>query len=322
MSGRPSQELIEAALARWGLAQAEAKLAAERENQVFCVTSGAERFALRFHRPGYRSTPELESELAWTRALAAGGLSVANAHPSGSGRLIEELGGWQVDLLTWLDGAPMGQSNQFLDRPDKPLIYERLGQAMARLHTISDAWQPPAGFQRWSWDRDGLLGEAPLWGRFWDNPALDRADRNLMLRFRARAQADLQAQASDLDFGLIHADLVRENVMVAGVGDSLALSMIDFDDGGFGYRLFDIATALLKIQAEPDYAASKAALLQGYRGQRPLNTGPLALFMALRAATYVGWIVPRLAEAGAQERQTRFITAARTAVLDYLQTAN
>ena len=40
--------------------------------------------------------------------------------------------------------------------------------------------------------------------------------------------------------------------------------LIDFDDSGFGFRLFDIATTLLRNRTEPDYAGLKNALLNGY----------------------------------------------------------
>ena len=33
------------------------------------------------------------------------------------------------------------------------------------------------------------------------------------------------------------------------------LGLLDFDDGGFGFRVFDLATTLLKNLAEPDYPA-------------------------------------------------------------------
>lgn len=88
---RPSPATLEAALTRWDLATARVELAAERENQVFRITSSEGCYALRFHRPGYRNTAELVSELAWTRALAEGGLLVAGVVPSVAGRLIEEL---------------------------------------------------------------------------------------------------------------------------------------------------------------------------------------------------------------------------------------
>ena len=54
--------------------------------------------------------------------------------------------------------------------------------------------------------------------------------------------------------------------------------MIDFDDGGFGFRLFDIATALIKHRVEPDFTDLRAALIEGYHSQRTLDVGALEFF--------------------------------------------
>ena len=117
-----------------------------------------------------------------------------------------------------------------------------------------------------------------------------------------------------MDYGLIHADLVRENVML----DGNDIRMLDFDDGGFGFRLFDVATALLKNRAEPNYGHLQSALIAGYRAKRELNTEKLDLFLALRAVTYVGWIVPRMEEDGSPVRNARFIDDARQLCSAYL----
>jgi len=50
-------------------------------------------------------------------------------------------------------------------------------------------------------------------------------------RARDLARVDLAASESDLEQGLIHADLLTENVMV----DGTHLAFIDFDDGAFGF---------------------------------------------------------------------------------------
>ena len=109
------------------------------------------------------------------------------------------------------------------------------------------------------------------------------------------------------DTGLIHADLVRENILL----DGAALRFVDFDDGGFGYRLFDLATTLFKTLPEPDYQDLRRALLDGYLGERALCLDDIDLFLALRATSYLGWIVPRMAEPGARARSQRFLAAAR-----------
>jgi Ser/Thr protein kinase RdoA (MazF antagonist) len=295
------------ALAPWGLEGADVSFVAGRENRVFRVRSAGGDFALRLKRPGYRSDAELRSELQWLEAMDRAGLRVPRPQPSRDGRLLEIVEGQRVDLLSWLPGRPLGASREPLALADAPAVFRRLGQETARLHDASDAWARPAGFARCAWDIDGLLGDAPVWGRFWENPALDAATRRLMEDFRAAAARTLRRRAGALDYGLIHADLVRENVMV----DGERIGMLDFDDGGFGFRLFELATTLLKNLDEPDYAALEAALLAGYTQLRPLDLELLELFIALRAVTYVGWIVPRMDEAGSEARNRRFIDAAR-----------
>ncbi len=302
------------ALSLWGMDSAEWHLIAARENQVFRVDCEGQTFALRLHRPDYRTDAELLSELQWVSACAEGGLCVATPVAACSGNLLHVVDGVQVDLLTWLPGTPMGATGKPLAVNNRRGVFWALGSEMARLHTISDNWKIPAGFTRCAWDRPGLLGETPLWGRFWENPTLSDQDRELFETMRMVANDHLRELEADLDYGLIHADLVRENVML----DVDKLQMIDFDDGGFGFRLFDLATTLLKNMNEPDYPLLRTALLDGYRDKRELVTNALDLFLWLRAATYVGWIVSRMTEEGATARNARFVRNARDLALTYL----
>lgn len=306
---------VERALALWGLEDAEWDFVAARENRVYRVRSDRGAFALRLRRPGYRGEDELRSELRWMEAMRHAGLTVPEPLPSAGGELLEDVEGSWADMVGWLEGAPLGRTGAPLELDVRAGVFRRLGREIARLHDACDAWAPPAGFVRPHWDAAGLVGEAPLWGRFWENAALAPDARRLLGRFRDRAARDLAG--STFDYGLIHADLVRENVMLAGD----AIGMIDFDDGGFGYRLFDVATALLKNRLEPDYPELRDALLDGYRTHRPLDEAQLPLFMALRATTYVGWIASRMSEANADGREARFIQAATELCSAYLADA-
>lgn len=292
--------VVDKALALWGLSGADVTLIAARENHVFKVICAQEAYALRVHRRGLRRFGELHSELQWMAALDRGGLAVPKPVPACDGACLQVIDGYQVDVLAWVPGVPIGSTADGLTVADPRAVYWAIGHDMARLHSLSDGWTPPQDFQRWSWDAQGLLGAAPLWGRFWDNPALDPLARDVLCALRAHAWERLEPQ---VDFGLIHADIVHENVMWDGTG----VRFIDFDDSGYGYRLFDVATALLKNINRPDDEDLKEALCTGYRAVRPLDTGQLDLFLALRAASYVGWIVPRMGERGAEHRQRRFI---------------
>lgn len=308
--------IVENALVLWGMEGAQHRLIATRENRVFRVDHAGEAFALRLHRPGYRTDKELWSELQWMSAIARGGLHVPAPVRSASGAFLHVVDGTQVDVLTWLAGEPIGNTGEPLQAVDRTGLFRDIGCEMAKLHAISDDWTVPEGFERCTWDRAGLLGDQPLWDRFWENPTLSDDDRTLFLAVRDRADEALKRLEPELDFGLIHADLVRENIMA----DGNKLQLIDFDDSGFGFRLFDLATTLLKNRREPDYPDLHAALLEGYASQRDIDTDALDLFILLRALTYVGWIITRLPEVGADIRNARFVANARELSQDYLAT--
>lgn len=302
------------AAALWGLDPARVTLVAARENAVFRAEGAGGPFALRLHRPGYRTEAELTSELEWMAALAAGGLTVPRPIPSRAGRLVEPVGGHAVDLLTWMPGRMVGKQGALEGIADRQGHMRRLGALLARLHDLSDAWTPPPGFTRPRWDRPGLLGEVPLWGPFWQNPDLSGAQRDTLLRVQAEAGADLAAREAGLDFGLIHADAITENLMVEGE----TLVLIDFDDGGWGFRDFDLATVLLRQLTAPDYPALRAALLAGYAARRAVDARELDLLLLCRALTYLGWIIPRRGEPGGAERSLRAVATALPLAETYL----
>lgn len=309
-----TEEIARRALGQWWMSNAAIRLVAARENAVYEVNDDSTRFALRLHRQGYRNDRELESELNWMSEIARGGLSVPAPVRAQSGTFLIVLDGIQIDALSWLPGETLADVFPRLSKQKQVELFFDLGQSMARLHQISDTWQPPPGFERVHWNGDGLLGEAPLWDRFWANPALSADDRAVFLKFRDTARARLDRLEGTLDYGLIHADLVPGNVLYDGQN----LHVIDFDDGGYGYRLFDISTALLKHMGSPWFAQLQSALIEGYQKIRHLDISEIDLFTALRAATYVGWNISRMAESGGIERNQRFIDTLRRLASEYL----
>lgn len=299
--------VVEKALDLWGWRGGDVGLVAARENAVYRVDYRGHSAALRLHRRGYRSDAELWSELHWMAAVARGGIGVPAPIPTVSGGMLQIIDGVQVDALTWLSGAPVSAIAPRLSGAERKALFKRIGRQMAALHEISDAWSPPDGFTRCAWDRPGLVGDTPLWGRFWDNPLLSTEDHELLCFARDIANAKLLRIEHDLDYGLIHADLVGENVMV----DEGRIQMIDFDDGGYGFRLFDIATALVKHLGRPDFQSLKSAMFEGYLSVRTIDLSALDLFLLIRAATYVGWNIERMDEDGARARNDRFVATAR-----------
>ena len=241
--------------------------------------------------------------MAW---VAQSGLTVPAPEASIDGSFLQVIDGVQIDVLNWLSGNTLDAVLPSMDLIDQVRIFHDLGCDMAKLHIVSDTWPGAASCARPSWDGEGMLGGNPLWDRFWENPGLSTKQRDLFCDFRAKAHGNLDAVAPSLDFGLIDADLVPANVMVQKDG----LHFIDFDDGGFGFRQFDVATALLKHRPLPKFEALKTALLYGYHARRSLDTTVLDLFLALRAMTYVGWNIARAGEDQTDARNALFIMPA------------
>lgn len=322
MSEPLPQDLLDAlgarakeAIAHWGLVDAEPVLLKYRENGVFRITlaNGAPA-ALRLHRPGYHDESALRSELQWMTALRDGGLCVPRAIAAPDGRLLVLLGpndsfaGQHADIVSWMHGMPLGESGVPLAHgPEAQVaIFQAIGSMMAEMHGLADRWSMPSGFKRAAWDAEGLLGETPVWGRFWDCNSLSGEHKIALGQLRERLRHLLDSMpAAQLDYGLIHADLVRENVLVRHNG----VAFIDFDDAGFGFRLFDIATTLLKNRNESNYDAIERSLIAGYRTKRPLSDATLAMlpiFMTLRSLTYIGWFAARPELPGADARIKRY----------------
>jgi Ser/Thr protein kinase RdoA (MazF antagonist) len=163
----------------------------------------------------------------------------------------------------------------------------------ARLHNQSSRWRPPPGFTRQAWDVEGLVGERPLWGRFWELAALSESERALMIRARDRVRDELSAlERSSRNYGLIHADFAPENLVV----DGSHVRLIDFDDAGYGWHLFEIATTLYFHIGQPYFEAVERATLAGYRTERELSAADeslLPLFYTARGFTYLGWVHTR-----------------------------
>lgn len=298
-SGQPLTEaLIAAARAHWGLGDAQITLVAARENHVYRVDLPTGTAALRLHRRGYRSLAELNSELAWMDMLAKAGIAVPAPIAAYDRSQLLMHDGIIIDMLTWINGHPLGE----VDATEA--IYFDLGRLMAQMHALADRWTPPTGFERPEWD---TVGDTPTWGRFWENPLLTDTQRTKLTRFRSNAQHAL-AQLHAPDIGLIHADLMPDNVMLEGD----TLFPIDFDDGGFGHRLFDVATVTFRSRRTDPTGALAEATIAGYQSLRGLDTASLPLFEALRACTYVGWNISRMDED--PTRNARFITAAEQSI--------
>ncbi len=289
-------ETIDDALALWGWQGARATLISHRENAVYrVVATDGRKAALRIHRMGYNSRDEIQAELWWADELARAGIPTPGPIRRPDGSLAARLRSGRIaSMVSWVRGTPIGSGSTPLPYPAHRRLemYHDLGQLLARLHRASDEMTLPADFTRRRWDAQGLLGDNPLWGRFWEHPALGHTERADILAARDTAAGVLATLGSG-DFGLIHADALRENVMQTDTG----LALIDLDDSGFGWRLYDLAVAISQSIDDDDYTALRDAILRGYGEIRPLparSTELFSLFAMLRCFASLGWCMSRM----------------------------
>lgn len=273
---------VEAA-AQWG--GTLTRLLSDRENVVNEMALPTGRAALRLHRQGYQTAAAIRSELWWCDALARAGLPVPAALPSRGGEVLVTLSnGSHASAIGWLEGEALGEAGVPFARPLRQTLdlHHALGALLARLHKATDALVLPEGFTRPRWDLDGLVGEAPFWGRFWEHPGADADQRAALTRARDALRERLAG-----DQGLIHADVLRENVLVKGQ----AVALIDFDDSGFGFRLYDLGTVLSQNLYEPAFPDIRDALMAGYGTD---DRAMVEAFTLARTCASVGWTMPRL----------------------------
>lgn len=302
----PSPQTAAEAAALWGGCAELPRLVAHRENAIFeARLVRGERVALRFHRPGYLDAAAIETELGWTEALAEKGISCPRPLRCRAGRLVATCDNQVVSVVQWIDAPPMADETQ---APD--VLYHRLGATLAGMHSAADRLGL-CPVPRHTWKMDDLIGKSPRWGGFWRNPALKESECAFLIEARDTARVQVSGIPHP-DVGLIHADVLRENVL----DDGEHLWLIDFDDSGWGYRGYDLATTLIQHLDAQDFDTRLRALMQGYLSQRPHAgglTAQLPLFLLMRGLATAGWIVPRAPDGDRRQRiyAERALSAAR-----------
>ncbi len=273
-------------------ARARVVLHAVSENATFRVeVDDAPVAVLRVHRPGYHGLEEIRSELAWIAALRAED-AVATAAPLSLGGaapacLDVARASLHVSAFSFLPGrAPAPGA-------DLAPAFERLGEITARLHVQARGWDMPAWFRRNRWDWAATLGENPIWGDWRAAPDLDGEARALIELAVRRLAARLAEYGTGPErFGLIHADLRLANLLA----DGERLAVIDFDDCGFGWFVYDFAASVSFMEDDPAVPALMAAWCAGYarvRALAPADRAMLPDVVLLRRLMLLAWITSR-----------------------------
>jgi Ser/Thr protein kinase RdoA (MazF antagonist) len=315
---------VTGSLARWGLPPSTSiRLLNVSENATFALSEPSGReWVLRVHRVGYSSAQEIRSELEWMQALRRDSVTDTAAPLCG-------IDGDPVQVLRPSSGAA-GAPERFAvaferlpgrepDSRDAVHWFERLGESTARMHGHAKRWPLPAGFCRKRWDFDAMVGPQGFWGSWRAAIGLEPSGAAIVERALDLIRARLESYGAGADvFGLVHADLRLANLLV----DGTHLRIIDFDDCGFSWFLYDFATAVSFIEHEPYVPQLLRAWVAGYRRESPLGADAIAeipTFVVLRRVLLTAWLashaeVPFAREMGAG--YTRDTVALAQALLD------
>ena len=222
-------------------------------------TTEGKLFALRINTNSPRTPENLMAEIAFVRLLGADG-RVRVPQP------IQNLDGgfftsifhqpsqrtFHCVLYSWIEGEELE------DEPTDDQV-RAMGVAMATMHLVAPTFELPHGASLptfddplW-WTEDFLLSEKSVL----DESAKDLVSRALMAIKEGVARFYLNATPM-----IIHADMHGGNVL----WNQDHLSVIDFDDCGFGLPIQDLATALYYF----DTPEQDAAFKEGYKSVAPL----------------------------------------------------
>ena len=318
------------ALPAWGInAGAGIKLLSLSENATYLISaddspvkdqSGAPQpVIMRVHRTGYHSKDAIRTELAWMKALQAEAqLATPQAIPALNNEIIQtvetaELNESRFVVLFELIPGEAPDESQLIEP------FKRLGTVTARMHQHARGWTRPEYFERLVWDFDGCMGAVKLWGDWREAPGLC-ADMNVVLEnTQVKLEQRLRAYgAGDDKFGLIHADLRLANLLESN-GET---RVIDFDDAGLGWFMYDLASAVSFIETRDDLPQLISAWLEGYQTQGQLGADDIAeipTFIMLRRMTLLAWIGSHSETELAQQQGEEFTRGTAMLAARYLQ---
>lgn len=262
------------------------------ENATFLVEApDGFKSILRIHRQGYHTRNAIACEIAWLQDLALNGGVITPGTISG---LDDEI--IQENAIEGLPGKRYMVMFEFVEgrEPDENenLIpsFEELGEIAARTHVHSIAWNKPDSFERLIWNADTVFGSNPTWGDWRDAPAMTSHYQLVMQRIEDVIVKRLKAFGTTPErYGLIHADMRLANLLV----DRGTTRLIDFDDCGLGWFLYDFAAGISFMEDHPQVPALKTAWIKGYRKIRPLSSDEeheIETFVMLRRMALCAWI--------------------------------
>ena len=273
---------------------ASAELLNVSENATFLVSDpDAGPSVLRVHRLGYHTEREIVSELAWMDALRAeAGVRTPRVLPAADGRRVVTVSQNAAPQALRAVRVPARhragrRARRPADRPATSRSWARSprgctatpgrGRGRPGSPGSTGTTRPPSG--------SGPGGDA---GRTASASARPNARCSAASTTRSARRLTAFGQGPER-YGLVHADTRLANLLVHGG----SVAVIDFDDCGFSWYLYDLAAAVSFFEHSPDVPALVDSWLTGYRRAGQLSAEDEAeiwTFILFRRLLLVAWI--------------------------------
>lgn len=237
------------------------------ENAVFAVVSpdGRPEAVLRVSRPGYRGKEEMEAEARWLERLAGEpeipAVRLIRARDGRASVWVRE-GTAEYGCLafSYLEGTHPDP----LTDPEPEKDFYETGRLAARLHRQVREWPESRGLCRPEWNWEHMVGRQGLFGDWRKCQRLAREEKELLETACAAVKDRLDGyEKTPRTFGLIHGDLRAANLLK----QNGRLQILDFDDSGFGWFLYDLAASLSFVETDPRAETWAGAWIAGYQAE-------------------------------------------------------
>ncbi len=259
------------------------------ENYNWLVETGSNKYVLRLCRPGYHSTEELLGELLWIQELEkSADVRMPVVIKNNQGELLTQLSEYNCTMFSFLEGTTL----RGIDGEELLGYLQEIGTITAKLHCQVQQWSGANELIRFTWNFEDLLGKDARVGDWRNHPRLSEEERIVYEKSEQIIGEKLEQYGKNPDnYGLIHSDFNINNVLV----DQGKVQVLDFDDCGFGWFLYDLSTSVLEY--DEGIREKIAAWVKGYEKERKLSEidkSMIPTFIVMRKIVRIGWIASHM----------------------------
>ncbi len=235
ITARYNENILQEAMRRYGIPQGSIQPIDTFESYIYEYEEDGAGRILRIGHSLRKSEALMQGEVHWINHLASGGVSVARAVPSQTGRLVEII--------------EDGQSGQFLAtafvkaQGQQPWVagwstthYETYGELLGKMHALAMDYQPVPAWRRPEWNEIDFIGQYLP-----PSEVGGHREHQSLLRHIHSLPKDRHT------YGLIHQDAHQNNFFMDADG---TLTLFDFDDCAYSWFINDIAIVLFYISMD------------------------------------------------------------------------